>query len=388
MIQRLLNTQRLSLKLLVPVGIVIFLCIFLWSHFSSQYQKKVLLNKAISDVDKFCNSVLNFTWFAMMHNPNEDMKDMLKNISEYNEIERIRLFDSRGRIKFSNASDELNSVVQKEDVACRTCHERDPPVIKGELDDRIRIFKSGKGELLLGIINPILNAPDCSNSQCHYHPKHVNKIGTLDVVVSLKNIEEEITFNKQMSSWTGFYLFVTLGLTICVVVFFVVTNPISRLIKETRNIAEGDLPSDRNGVKQKDEIGKLSKAIQDMGIRIHDKQTELNKQKDMYRHLFEQVPCTITVQNKEYELVEFNQEFARKFKPEYGDYCYSAYKSLNKKCLDCPVEKTFLDGKSHFSEESGINKDGTLAHWFVKTAPLKDEAGNIVAAMEMSIDIS
>ncbi|MCP4673348.1 MAG: PAS domain-containing protein, partial [Desulfobacula sp.] len=137
-----------------------------------------------------------------------------------------------------------------------------------------------------------------------------------------------------------------------------------------------------------DQIGQLSSAINHMGTKIHEKQIELNRQKDIYRHLFEQVPCTITVQNKKFELVEFNQEFARRFNPEYGDYCYAAYKGLDSKCLNCPVEKTFIDGKSHFSEESGINKDGSIAHWFVKTAPLKDENGNIVAAMEMSLDIS
>ncbi len=386
--KRLLNTQSLSFKLLVPVGIVIFLCIFIWSHFSVQYQEKALIQKAVSDVDKFCNSVLNFTWFAMLHNPNEDMKDVLKSMSEHNEIERIRIFDSKGQIKFSNAPEEIDMLVQKGDVACRTCHETDPPVIKKEIKDRTRVFESSEKGLLLGIINPILNEPDCSNSQCHYHPSDINKIGTLDVVVSLDNIRDEITFYKRLSIWTGFYLFVTLGVTICTIILFVVTNPINKLIKDTQNIAKGDLPSSGNGSKQKDEIGKLTQAFQEMGVKIHDKQTELNQQKDIYRHLFEQVPCTITVQNKKYELIEFNQEFERKFKPRYGDYCYSAYKDLDTKCKDCPVEKTFLDGQSHFSEESGINKDGSVAHWFVKTAPLRDENGNIVAAMEMSIDIS
>jgi histidine kinase len=388
MIKRLFNTRSLSFKLLIPVGVVIFLCILIWSHFSVQYQEKALIEKAVSDVDKFCNSVLNFTWFAMLHNPNEDMKDVLKSMSDHNEIERIRIFNSKGQIKFSNAPDEINSMVTKDDVACRTCHQNDPPVIKIKINDRIRMFNSQDDELLLGIINPILNKTDCSNSQCHYHPKNMNKIGILDVVVSLKNIREEIAFYKRMSSWTGFYLFATLGVTICTIIFFVVTNPINRLIKETHNIAKGGLPSPNNVLKQRDEIGKLSCAIQDMGVKIHDNQTELNKQKDLYRHLFEQVPCTITVQNKNYELLEFNQEFEKKFNPEYGDYCYSAYKDLNKKCKDCPVEKTFIDGKPHFSEESGINKDGSVSHWFVKTAPLKNEAGQIMAAMEMSIDIS
>ncbi len=203
--------------------------------------------------------------------------------------------------------------------------------------------------------------------------------------------QEEILTGKaapEIFVWTGVYLFLILAVTICIIVFFQVTNPINRLIKDTRNIAKGDLKTLENRVTSLDEIGQLSSAINDMGMEIHEKQTEFNRQKDMYRHLFDQVPCTITVQNKNFELLEFNQEFARRFNPRYGDYCYAAYKDLDSKCINCPVEKTFMDGKSHLSEESGVHKDGSPAHWFVKTAPIKDENGKIVAAMEMSLDIS
>ena len=203
--------------------------------------------------------------------------------------------------------------------------------------------------------------------------------------------QEEILIGKavpEIFAWTGVYLFLILGITICIIVFFRVTNPINRLIKDTRNIAKGDLKTLENRVTSLDEIGQLSSAINDMGMEIHEKQTELNRQKDRYRHLFDQVPCTITVQNKNFELLEFNREFARRFNPKYGDYCYAAYKGLDSKCINCPVEKTFLDGKPHLSEESGFHKDGSPAHWFVKTAPLTDENGKIVAAMEMTLDIS
>ena len=388
MLKKIMHRKGLTLKLLIPVGMVLFATIFIWSHYSAGYQKRILIDKAVSDVDKFCNSVLKLTWFAMLHSPSEDMQDILKSMSDYNDIEEIRIFNSQGQVRFSNESAELGTFGQKQDIACNICHSKEPPVMKIDIKDRIRMFESEEGELKLGVINPILNAPSCSASDCHYHPADIKKLGTLDVVVSLKAVKQEIARSRKMFVWTAVYLFGTLAATICIIVFFRVTHPINRLIADTRSIAKGDFAVLKNDSPPGDEIGQLSMAINDMGMEIHEKQTELNRQKDIYRHLFEQVPCTITVQNREYELIEFNQEFARKFNPEYGDYCYAAYKDLDAKCLNCPVEKTFLDGKSHFSEESGINKDGSIAHWFVKTAPLKDENGNIVAAMEMSLDIS
>ncbi len=207
-------------------------------------------------------------------------------------------------------------------------------------------------------------------------------------MVSLEAVKKEISLSRKMSGWTAVYLFAILALTICVIILFLVSHPINRLIKDTRFIAIGKFDHLENRKNSEDEIGQLSSAINAMGKRIQEKQTELNLEKTRYQYLFEQVPCTITVQNKKYELIEFNQEFEKKFNPAYGDHCYAAYKGLDAKCINCPVEKTFIDGQSHFSEESGVNKDGSEAHWVVKTAPLLDEEGRVVAAMEMSLDIS
>ncbi|MCP3926302.1 MAG: PAS domain S-box protein [Desulfobacterales bacterium] len=381
--------ENISLKLIIGVAFMLFASLFIWSHFSIQFQEKELLKKNVHAVDKFCNTVLNFTWFAMLHNPNKDMRDVLKSMSEYNEIEKIRIFNTHGQVKFSNNSLEFDTFAKKTDIACKTCHESDVPVIKSDIGDRTRIIKQANGEHFLGIINPIFNGPDCTTSQCHYHSKSSKLLGTLDVVVSLKDVKKEIKHRKNTSILTAVYLFIILCITICICIFFLVTNPIKKLMTETDLIGKGEFNiDDSTTIKNSDEIGKLSYAIHDMGAKIEAKQNELNKQKDMYQNLFNQVPCRITVQSKDYKLIEFNKEFAGTFNPQYGDYCYSAYKNLNKKCEDCPVERTFIDGESHFSEESRINKDGTSSHWFVKTAPLRDENGDVIAAMEMSIDIS
>jgi histidine kinase len=121
---------------------------------------------------------------------------------------------------------------------------------------------------------------------------------------------------------------------------------------------------------------------------MREKQAELNQHQDEYQSLFEQVPCIITVQDRNYKLIRYNREFDKKFKPQPGDYCFSAYKGRQEKCKICPVEKTFEDGLPHFSEERGFNRDGSPTHWVVNTSPIKNEKGEIVAAMEMSLDVT
>lgn len=386
--KRLLAGRGLAFKLLVPVGVVLFASIFIWSHFSIRYKERRLIDEAVSDVDKFCNSVLKLTWFAMLHSPSEDMQDIMESMAEYNDIQEIRVYNCQGEVRFSNASLEIGTRGRKSDVACRVCHSADPPVMQPDIKARTRIFTSERGELRLGVINPILNGPSCSSAECHYHPPRITKLGSLDVVVSLESVKAEISQSRKMSGWTAIYLFAILAATISVIILFLVNRPINRLIQETRFIAMGKFDRLKDPGNSGDEIGQLSTAVNAMGREIREKQSELKREKTRYQYLFEQVPCTITVQNKKYELIEFNQEFARRFNPAYGDHCYAAYKELDAKCVNCPVEKTFRDGKSHFSEESGVNRDGSQAHWFVKTAPLLDEDGQVVAAMEMSLDIS
>ena len=92
-----------------------------------------------------------------------------------------------------------------------------------------------------------------------------------------------------------------------------------------------------------------------MGKAIGEKQAELNKQKDEYQNLFELVPCLITIQDKALKLIRYNREFADKFSPKHGDYCFQAYKGLNTPCSPCPVERTFQDGLPHYGEESRVN---------------------------------
>lgn len=115
---------------------------------------------------------------------------------------------------------------------------------------------------------------------------------------------------------------------------------------------------------------------------------KLNRQRQEYQNLFESVPCTITVQDRDYRLVGYNREFARNFDPAPGDHCYHAYKGRTEKCEICPVEKTFEDGDSHVSEETRLNRDGSRKYWLVRTSPVKNAKGEIVAAMEMCLDVT
>lgn len=128
--------------------------------------------------------------------------------------------------------------------------------------------------------------------------------------------------------------------------------------------------------------------LNQMDKKTDQKQERLNIKRHEYQTLFELAPCYITVQDKDLRLIRYNREFADKFSPETGDYCYQAYKGRSERCRVCPVLRTFEDGKPHSSEETGVSKDGTNTHWVVRSAPIKNDEGEVVAAMEMSLDVT
>ena len=379
--------RSLISKLLILVGLSLFLSVSVWAYFNIKYQKKKLMDGIVSSADTLTTAVKLGAHYAMMNNLRDDINRVIKKVATAKNLENIRIYNKEGQIKFSKFQSEVDQVTNIKAEACFVCHRSDPPQSQLSLAERTRIFSSPKGYRLLGILSPIYNEPGCSSNSCHFHPEGKQVLGALDVVISLKDTDREILlFEKWLA---GFAVFLFL-FTSAIILFFIlrfVKRPVNKMMNETQLIANGEYSSQIEADPE-DEMGQLSVAISKMAKKIGEKQQELNKQRNEYQTLFERVPCTITVQDRNYRLIRYNREFNQKFNPQPGDYCYAAYKGRNQKCAICPVEQTFEDGLSHFSEEKGFNKDGTPTHWIVNTAPIKNEKGEIVAAMEMSLDVT
>jgi len=374
-------------KLIVSVGIILLLIISTWAYFNIRYQKERLRKDIVGETERMGNTIKLGTHYAMMLNSRDDINQIIMNIGKQKGIENIRIYNKQGEIKFSNRPAEVDQTTNIKSEACDICHRSDPPLANIGLEERTRIFDSPQGYRLLGIITPIHNEPGCSTNDCHFHAPDKKILGALDVVISLEDSDKEIFFMEKGIIGLAAMAFLVTSAIILVFVLRFVNRPIRQLIKGTQAISKGDYSGDV-AVHQYDEVGQLATAINQMSKEIGEKQAELNIQRNQYQNLFETVPCIITVQDKNYKLVGYNREFADKFDPQPGDYCFHAYKGRTTKCPNCPVEKTFKDGKSHYSEEAGLSKDGTPTYWMVRTSPIRNEKGEIVAAMEMNLDIT
>ena len=106
-----------------------------------------------------------------------------------------------------------------------------------------------------------------------------------------------------------------------------------------------------------------------------------------YRQYWEEMPCYLSVHDRQFRIVDGNQRFREDFGDRIGDFCYRVYKGREEVCPDCPVEATFADGTSHGSEQLLTTRRGEPMQVMVHTTPIRDDAGEVVAVMEMHTDI-
>jgi PAS domain S-box-containing protein len=125
--------------------------------------------------------------------------------------------------------------------------------------------------------------------------------------------------------------------------------------------------------------------------RLRDAQQEV---KDLrlaqlrYRQLFDEMPCYLSVQDRDLRITASNRLFKEHFGDEIGSHCYRIYKHRDTPCQECPVASTFEDGEPHQTEEVVTSKSGARYNILTWTAPIRDQAGHIIQVMEMATDIT
>jgi signal transduction histidine kinase len=117
-------------------------------------------------------------------------------------------------------------------------------------------------------------------------------------------------------------------------------------------------------------------------------QERLQASQQRYQQLFDEAPCYITVQDPDLSIRAANRRFQEDFDLTVGAFCHRIYKDREDVCPDCPVLKTFGDGRSHQREMDVTAKNGATYRVLIQTAPIRDLEGNITQVMEMSTNIT
>jgi len=106
------------------------------------------------------------------------------------------------------------------------------------------------------------------------------------------------------------------------------------------------------------------------------------------RELFEQVPFSVAVIDRGFQVVAANRNFREFFGNWEGQRCHQVFKGSAERCANCTAASVFNDGMVRVSDERGIDRHGRKCHYVVHLAPLRDADGRVKYVIEMTTDLT
>jgi len=107
-----------------------------------------------------------------------------------------------------------------------------------------------------------------------------------------------------------------------------------------------------------------------------------------YELLFNQVPCSVLIIDRNYRILKTNQTLQKMLGQLEGGYCFNALKGQTHKCNECTARQTFEDAQMHTGHHLWRTKSGRTVHLHVITVPLLLEDGTFDSVMELAVDIT
>jgi len=266
---------KIGLKLIIAVGLVTALIIGVYSFLNTRWQTEVLLTQAEVHANKLSDAIKNSTYSSMLLNKREQIHEIINTVGQEPFIREIRLLNKEGRIMFSSKKELIGEMVDKNAESCYACHTANEPLEKLPIKERMRIYKIYPDSArILGIINPIYNEKSCWDADCHAHPEDQTVLGVLDVTLSLKDVDEQISDSEFRSIIFALIAILSLSLIIGFFVRRWVGKPVNELVKATHEVSTGNL---NYKIKElgNDELGILAKSFNNMTNKLAEARLQL-----------------------------------------------------------------------------------------------------------------
>jgi len=103
------------------------------------------------------------------------------------------------------------------------------------------------------------------------------------------------------------------------------------------------------------------------------------------QELFQQVPFNVAVIDREFNIVQANDNFRDYFGEWRDKKCYTVYKKLDTPCKNCPAVEVFEKGQANVADAVGIDRHGRKSHYVGHVLPINNnKSGKVDYVMEMT----
>lgn len=253
----------LSLKLIVCLVGSMILIFSLMGYRSIRIHKRNLEEMTNLMAERISNTIKDSTRYSMLQNHRDEVYHIITTIGSQPGIKKIRIFNKEGKISFSTDASEVNTFVDKKAEACYACHSQERPLDHLDRPDRVRTYVAADHERVLGLINPIENAPACSNAACHAHTPDKQMLGVLDVTLSLAGVDQTLAQGERSMIANFVAAILIISAVFASLIWMMIYRPVKQLTRGTKQVAAGNLDSTIE-VSSRDEIGELASSFNHM----------------------------------------------------------------------------------------------------------------------------
>ena len=256
--------KSIAAKLIIATGLLIVIVSFIFWYATLQKQENDVMSIALKYGDSFIQFAKRSTHHGMLTNSTEETQRVLENLGTPEGVQRVRIYDHKGKIRFCSHKRSVGSIIDKSSVACRGCHS-DPENSNSLLSSpkKWATYKDEKGSTSLQIISEIKNTPACYTASCHAHSKEQKILGFVEADLSLALLDEALF--KQGLALTAYVVIFVLAVSLFlgIINYKIVTHPVQELANAMEHAAGGDLDYSVQ-IKSVDEIGVLASTFNSM----------------------------------------------------------------------------------------------------------------------------
>jgi two-component system NtrC family sensor kinase len=256
--------KSIAAKLIIATGLLIVIVSFIFWYATLKKQQTDVMSIAL----KYGGSFITFTkesiYHSMLIHKQEETQRVLKNLGTPEGVERIRIYDHKGKILFRSHEGDVDTNVDKASLACTGCHlEPDKSQALLPAPKKWSVYENEEGETSLKIVSEIPNNQDCYTAKCHAHTKSEDILGFVETDLSLALLDEALF--KQGLALTAYVIVFVLAVSLFlgIINYKIVTNPLEEFARGMKKVAGGDLDYSVQ-IKVNDEIGVLVNTFNSM----------------------------------------------------------------------------------------------------------------------------
>jgi two-component system, NtrC family, sensor kinase len=269
--------RRLARKLILSITVIALIVAAVSGLVNIRTEESQLLGAIRVGADQLSKSITSSTWHAMLDDHREAAYEVMRTIALKQGIDRIRMFNRTGEIRFSTDSREARTKLDRTAPTCALCHTPGAPKLQLDLSSRVRIYHGADGQRRLEMVTPIYNEKSCSDAACHAHPTEMKVLGVLDLALNLADVDRELDAMKyRVAVVTG----VEITLISLFIIFFTrrfLTRPIASLIGGFKSVSQMELDKPLTIDHSSEELDELARSFDVMRDRLRAALGEINQ---------------------------------------------------------------------------------------------------------------